>query len=1693
MGCIFKLKIGNEYRIFDTEEQALAYLNDEKPEIIEWETKDKKTGEVKKSKYLVSKSRNADIRRIVLDADRTAYEETKRVLDKEEFDDFDRAKFKKESDVLSLSEVLKEFRTPAGIRLFPEYIVENYLNTICIDAILQITADTGANTSLTHTNVLNALREKLISTKERIPVVEMVRLIKESQLNDAKLCNDSELSRLDQLEQNAEELLKIDDYVYTTNLNNLKVMLRGEIAHLVLHEYINQKGGKGGTELVSGDDIKKIITKELQKGFDNNLRASFHAKYDDDATMLLKPEDISFSIDTICDQLLDKNGKMINDYINAVAQCINELEAKFSTAKEITYLSEKRITAKLSSKIEGSDKMAVRGKPDLIMIVDGVTHIVDLKCSRKSYRQWSVSKKLKTEYQLGMYQRLLNRIGIDTSGGNTYVAQIQFGTEEEDEPGRVISLKGNHIQPITVRAIPTGKNLDKFFEMVQLGATLSKDTFNEIDKVFDRTIGTVSKRGHKAASSENIKEKLKSRAHLDRKGNYVISYTMFDSDKGHDVRVTEKDIAPDALDAKLTTIAEKIVNSRMNSNHDRYKALVSDLQKWFGHNPDFGIADFALAQTAARAGESSIDIKRLDQLKATFMKFENFQNVRVIDSPELKARNLIAIETEQGIEMIACSEFGLDEAYDVLDKNATLFSNLNLEKDKYKKTHGNVAAFQAMLVANQLCKATNKQLLGITVLHLGEAEGVTMTVAAMNEIADTLPALGVQNNLSSRIADRLSVIVSMINGFTALDGPSSRGFHLTYRNIDKSKADQLSPDKIQWLKDQFGKGFAEGEITTRPSLNNREKIAMLEFIRDSFRNEYKEYFRGTQLGEINEVTQLMVEIEKAIQALRQQEVISDKDISKYGLSGAMLTSTDNIPTENAQLIRVIISDGLNYVRMKYTNELLPVQRAYIAKLNDYVGSSAIGRMTTENPVRRFDNLYERQDGVMKDLILKNPFDSNSDLGEAEKQYIKFALWVFNRHKYKWKTVKDVNAAQLQPEDYRVPLVSATGLNKLTKAGEGGIDWMAIKSMGNQMKQSYEDMKSQALSSERIFTVQEEARKKQVDDFNRVYNGLRETRENLNRREQLLAEREMNFFSTDLETILDMYFIQEESEIKFNTEVVPQIRGILYVSQWNEIMTGKSQENFMEFMTKYTKNVLFGESVMSEEVQEYMKKLAPFRSAAFTIALGWNWMNVPREVLMGFFKNISIAATGLYGEETFTIGDYMKAWGIMAADVPQFIMNVTKIEMINEFYGMGNMSISEIPEQTTSNKTGVFALFSRWMSWSLTAPDYWNRMSMFIAQMMHDGTWEAHTVEEDSDGVKRLKYDISKDRRFDIFLKYNGKIETVMKGDLDKFKKQKALYLAMVDEFNKTEDTQINWNPGDKIDLPRAYTNRERESMKSLADVSFGYYDKETKAWFFKTAVGQIFKMFLAFMSAKKCQYWQAGSDVVARGHFVELTNTKGEKVLRLQQPDGTIVNKLESELTAEEKEKAEPVMAWQGMYVEGILQSYGNLMKDVLGATGSAIKGDGTEGFKKLYKEYFKKGHIRHSNLLQLWADIFWGYLFMLIIRLLFFDDPEVTGLSYKKQLEDADVVSQNLYWIADNASRDFQIVDNFKQGFLNWDITTGSIFKRAFQSFWKSAGDDDLSIGEGVTFGAVDAIGFLRPFRPVVKDARKEAKENAS
>lgn len=567
MSCIIKLKVGNEYRIFDTEDQLKLFLSEHQDEIEDWEVRSKTDkNKTEKKPFLTVANQNAAIAKIINDANHEAFEATKELLDKEDMDDFDRAKFKQTSKTLSMSEVLKEFRAVDSngreYRLFPEFIVANYLNMLKLDLIIEKIKSN--NSKLTHELVINSIVNKnngngltgntQLSTEE---IVEMLINVADD------VCNQEEIDKLNSLHEDNVAINEITYQADVANQQNFDVMIRGEIMHNILHTYVENIGKYK-------KDRRSLIEKiknDLKKSGNKNLRQSFHDKYDNDDSMLLGNNVARNHIESICDQCLDDD--LLIKYIDEIEKGIEKIEEKFK-GKQVMLISEKRITSKLNDGMEISGKNLLIGKPDLIVLVDGVPHIVDLKCSRKTINEWSEAKKLKTQYQLGMYKRMINRIGIDNSGAQTYVLAINI--DNDGKVGQSELRQFNQISNIN-------RNLDGFFKNVDYETTLSKNEFVKIDEAFDKAIGVATHSGHKVLSEEAVKEKLRSNVHKKRNGKYVINYVIFDSDKGYDVQKKWDDIDEDKIEDTINIIAKQIVNSRVDSIEARYKTLTEDLSK----------------------------------------------------------------------------------------------------------------------------------------------------------------------------------------------------------------------------------------------------------------------------------------------------------------------------------------------------------------------------------------------------------------------------------------------------------------------------------------------------------------------------------------------------------------------------------------------------------------------------------------------------------------------------------------------------------------------------------------------------------------------------------------------------------------------------------------------------------------------------------------------------------------------------------------------------------------------------------------------------------------------------------------------------------------------------------------------------------------------------------------------------------
>lgn len=95
-----------------------------------------------------------------------------------------------------------------------------------------------------------------------------------------------------------------------------------------------------------------------------------------------------------------------------------------------------------------------------------------------------------------------------------------------------------------------------------------------------------------------------------------------------------------------------------------------------------------------------------------------------------------------------------------------------------------------------------------------------------------------------------------------------------------------------------------------------------------------------------------------------------------------------------------------------------------------------------------------------------------------------------------------------------------------------------------------------------------------------------------------------------------------------------------------------------------------------------------------------------------------------------------------------------------------------------------------MYWSIRKPDFLNRMVLFVSQCIHDGVWEAFSLNEDEE----LIYDWKKDKRFSLLASND-------KSNIEEYNKQKSLYFSLLRVWNQDHPNNLA-----KDDLPMPYSN-----------------------------------------------------------------------------------------------------------------------------------------------------------------------------------------------------------------------------------------------------------------------------------------------
>lgn len=560
----------------------------------------------------------------------------------------------------------------------------------------------------------------------------------------------------------------------------------------------------------------------------------------------------------------------------------------------------------------------------------------------------------------------------------------------------------------------------------------------------------------------------------------------------------------------------------------------------------------------------------------------------------------------------------------------------------------------------------------------------------------------------------------------------------------------------------------------------------------------------------------------------------------------------------------------------------------------------------------YKNMFEDNPSKSGRFRFKDPWDPSVKLEPGERAFLKKVIIKLAQLRNPEMSALEIETNRNAPDSKTldVPLLRQKGSkNPFTKNGRKGIiSWFKrsidyIKNFRGNIRKGVAD----TLTSKDSDLAEQNAEQFKVfDTF--------ESSDNSIKREQLLKDTDIDVFDHDIGNIFYMYAAAKVRKVQLDN-YLPLLKAQLVQNMYEAALNNISIDNNVDYILKYTKAKIMDMSIVPEDYRVLAKALANVRSVATYLTLGFSPKSGLFQMMEGVWKNASRAGLKPLGPNQFGIKELRTACNWLLGDTKDHFKIVSLGELMNEWYGINDMDISSFARRL---KEGQYPLtFAGKAMWLTSAPDYFNRMSIFLAQMIKDGCFEAHEL----DGV-RMKYNWKKDKRFNLFA--NG----INKGS-EEYNKQKALYHTMMAQFQKegyqiVDENRIKrdlqFDPSSDVPqdpIPQAYTNLEARNIKSLADQMYGYYNHEDQFLLKSMLLGASFTQFRTFWSSLKNRWYLKGG-TYSNGHWEQAKDKDGQPMFKKFNVDSD-GNLLSVELVPEDT--GEPYMIWKGSYQEGYWQT----------------------------------------------------------------------------------------------------------------------------------------------------------------------------
>lgn len=1160
---------------------------------------------------------------------------------------------------------------------------------------------------------------------------------------------------------------------------------------------------------------------------------------------------------------------------------------------------------------------------DLVVLdQNGQAHIIDYKTSIKDYNDFGSVKHKAIRYQLGFYKQMLQDKGIPVN--KLIISPIKlkgFALKNNKYTFEGVTSVTNYQEIQTEITEDMKDNIRDFIPdpPLKLNITSEKgiENVNNIMKSFFEDYSS-----NKQYTLEDTIDFLKKRKLLtpndegeyifkqyDTKNKAIISKDQTDFAKQvHDYlqnqesrRVsTAKDVKSQIRDAiKKGPENVKWISARIN-NGESVSWFQDNLYKYCNEN--WKVLDNEMVESFGGILLQNIRTNQVDFIRISSRILDHNPNSRITDKNDIRKNRLgltykfendvteqsksdsLMLEAAQGnlelIEMMAILN-QLDGLNDVKIGNITVYNPFNSTKVQATNEEllycWNALNKHKPIANNRFEEGIGNQIKFAPKFELAVNEfRDIMSKAKENQFKDNYAVYAGFQECSDLLSRQLGESVAVENQINALN-----------KLIQKLRAD----DKTAQIIDRI--------YTDSKSLNN-DTISLYNTIITTI----------AQLKGINFRQQLS----------DHSKWFETAAILRHGISGTYTDNPGNLNSQTLNLVTRVVTEAYQNTRDEMQREKYEIRRA-VDKYKSAKGATALTLNLGQNQVDLYKNLIREvpTENGMTDLMFKNI----RDVSGAEKEFLQFVLNKINKRRFPEKTQEQLDVMRDDYDNvdyYRVPLaiggvdseISAKGLSTMFK-DKLRLLWNPKESF----KRAREKIEG-IFQSEK--STSEQRKQQAVMDIFKMTNMFDETSVSTEQRLEKIKNLGISRFERNLELLLlkhEFAYIQKKN--------IDQVFPLIKASAIHLAEQGANQnikfEKDLGYIRDYITNKIKNQSIVNPEFESAVQVASGIKRAASLLTLAFAPVQAIYQPLQGLWQDISLMIRKPDGKNSFTFNHFKNAFKIVARDLTHFSDKPTLCSLLNELYAINDMDMNVYAERISKAKKGIWNLENLMMKFA-SRPDYYNRMSIFLSQMQGDGCLDAHTLENGE-----LKYDWKNDKRFDVYA--NGRTTD------PKYNEQKQLYNLIAQQFinehtmivDKTTGELREFKLGD--DLPRAYTNKQAESMKSLADDIYGYYSHEKKSLIMATGLGSMWLQFKTYWSGKKNQYLQKGG-VRMRGTWEQKTeiDKNGNVVKLYHQVDKNGHILYNKPLTTEPTPA--PVMQWKGQWQEGVLLTMSDFAKNVI-------------------------------------------------------------------------------------------------------------------------------------------------------------------